>query len=268
MDFLHQIKISLVFYWRAYRFLDSHDLWRLLILPAIINLIISIVVVVVAIRTSGYIVQLFLSNLQFNSQDPDMLRFIEGLLMVIIRATVFFLYLKIYRYLIIILLAPIYAYISSKVQTIATGKNRIPCAKMYLMDCTRGIQIGMRNFLLEAVLSTLIIVISFLLAWTIPLAPLVILILESFFVGYSFMDYRNEHFGMSKKESHKLIMKYPGLVIGNGLFFNIFLLIPIIGVLFAPVFGLVASGLSIDHLEKRKKLLCNSNQSTLMMANS
>lgn len=268
MDFLHQIKISLVFYWRAYRFLDSHDLWRLLVLPAIINLIISVVVIVVAIRTSGYIVQFFLANLQFNSQDKDILRLIEGLLMVIIRATVFFLYLKIYRYLIIILLAPIYAYISSKVQTIATGKKRIPCAQMYLMDCTRGIQIGMRNFLLEAVLSTLIILISFILAWIIPLAPLVILLLESYFVGYSFMDYRNEHFGMSKKESRKLIMKYPGLVIGNGFFFNIFLLIPIIGVLFAPVFGLVASGLSIDHLEKRKQLLCNSNQSTLMMADS
>ena len=211
---------------------------------------------------------LFLANLQFNTQDRDILRLVEGLLLVIIRATVFFLYLKIYRYLIIILLAPIFAYISEKVQTIVSGQTRKPSARMYINDCTRGITIGLRNFLIEALLSTLIIFVSFILAWIIPLAPLLILLLESLFVGYSFMDYRNEHFGLSKKESRKLIARYPGLVIGNGLIFNILLLIPIIGVLFAPVFGLIASGLSIDYLEKRKQLLCNSNQSTLMMADS
>ena len=268
MDFLYQIKISLNFYWRAYRFLDAHDLWRLLVLPAIINLCISVVVVVVAIRSSGYIVHLFFEHLQFSTQNREMLRFLEGLLLIIVRATVFFLYLKVYRYLIIILMAPVFAYISTKVQTILSGPTRKPCARMYLMDCTRGVQIGLRNFMIEAVISTLIIVISFILAWIIPLMPILILLLESFFVGYSFMDYRNEHFGLSKRESHKLIIRYPGLVIGNGLFFNIFLLIPVIGVLFAPVFALIASGLSIDHLEKRKHLLCNSNQSTLIMADS
>jgi CysZ protein len=268
MDFLHQIRTSLIFYWRTYRFIESHALWRILILPAIINLFISIVIIIVAIRTSGYIVHLFMENMQFNSPDRSMLKFIEGLLMVIIRAMVFFLYLKIYRYLIIILLAPIFASISSKVQIIATGHSRKACTRTYLMDCSRGIQIGIRNFFIEAVLSAVIIVVSFIISWIIPLAPLLILIIESYFVGYSFTDYRNEHFGLSKKESRKLMNNYPGLVIGSGLFFNIFLLIPIIGVLLAPAFALIASGLAIDHLEKRKQLLCSSDQSTLMMADS
>ncbi len=268
MDFLHQIKTSLIFYWRTYRFIETHALWRILILPAIINLFISIVIIVVAIRTSGYIVHLFMDNIQFNNHDKSFLKFVEGVLMVMVRAMVFFLYLKIYRYLIIILLAPIFASISAKVQVIATGHSRKSCTRMYLADCSRGIQIGIRNFLIEIVLSTTIIVVSFVISWIIPLAPLFILVIESYFVGYSFTDYRNEHFGMSKRESRKLMNTYPGLIIGNGLFFNIFLLIPIVGVLLAPAFALIASGLALDHVEKRKQLLCSSDQSTLMMADS
>jgi len=268
MDFLHQIKTSIRFYGRAFRFLDNHNLWHLLILPAIINIIISVVIVIVAIRTSGYIVDLFFENLTPASKDQEVLSLVHGLMMVIIRATVFFLYLKIYRYIILISMAPIFASISSKVQIISTGHKRKSCTRMYLMDCTRGMQIAFRNFLIEAILSSFIILIAFVIAWIIPLAPLMILVLESWYVGYSFADYRNEHFEMSKKESRKLIWEYPGLVLGNGLCFNILLLIPIIGVLTAPVFGLIASGLSINHLEKRKEILCNSNQSTLIMADS
>lgn len=268
MDFLHQIKTSLVFYWRAYRFIDTHDLWRLLIWPAIITLCITVVIVVVALRTSGFIVNQFLAHLQFDNQDKDILKVIEGLIIVTIRALVFFFYLKIYRYLILILLAPVFTSISLKVQTIATGKIRKPTAKMYLLDCGRGIQIGLRNFLLEVVLSTLIMAAAFITAWMIPLAPLMILILESYFTGYALTDYRNEHFGLSERKSRRLMHNYPGLIIGNGLFFNIMLLIPILGTLFAPAFALIASGLAMDYLEKRKQILCSSDQSTPMMAGS
>ncbi len=268
MDFLHQIKTSVLFYWRTFRFIESHNLWKILVLPAIINIIISAVIVVVAIKTSGYIVDLFFENMKPASHDQEILSLVHGVMMVIVRATIFFLYLKIYRYIILISMAPLFASISNKVQVIATGHKRKSCTRMYLMDCTRGMQIALRNFLIEALLSTIIIVVSFIIAWIIPLAPILILILESWYVGYSFADYRNEHFDMSKKESRKLMWTYPGLVLGNGLFFNILLLIPIIGVLFAPVFALIASGLSINHLEKRKEILCNSDQSTLIMADS
>jgi CysZ protein len=106
------------------------------------------------------------------------------------------------------------------------------------------------------------------IAWIIPIAPIVILLLESYFMGYSMADYRNEYFGIKSKESRKLINKYFGLTIGNGMLFNFLLLIPLLGVLFAPTFALVSSGLSINYLEKRKSVLWNSDQSTLMMAKS
>lgn len=263
MDFLHQIKLSFLFYWRTFRFIDTHNLWKLLIMPAIINLIIAILIIVFAVKTSSIIVEYVLVNFQPTSPDRVVHSFIEGLILVMIRAFVFFLYLKIYRYFALILLAPLFAFISSKVQTIATGQSGTNCTSKYILNCTRGVRIAVRNFLIEIILSTLIVVITFLIGWILPLAPIAILLLESYFMGYSMADYRNEQFNISARESRKLINKYSGAVIGNGLIFNFFLLVPLLGVLFAPVFALIASGLSINYLEKRKRILCNSDQSTL-----
>lgn len=268
MDYLHQIKLSFTFYRRTFRFIDTNNLWRLLILPAIVNLIIAFLIIVFAIKTSGFIVDYILANFQLTSSDHSLHSLVEGFLMVVIRAFVFFLYLKVYRYLTLILLAPLLYIISSKVQLIDSGMPNTLCTSKFFMDCSRGIKIALRNFFIEITLSTLIIAISLLIAWIIPLAPLVILFLESYFMGYSMADYRNEYYNMNSRESRKLINSYFGLVIGNGLFFNIFLLIPVLGVLAAPAFALISSGLSINYLEKRKSILCNSNQSTLLMAES
>lgn len=266
MDFLHQIKVSFHFYWRAYRFIESNNLWRMLIIPAAINLIITFVIIIFAIKTSGFIVAYFFENFQFTTDDPTFQSFVEGLLMVLIRALVFFLYLKLYRYLILICMAPSFAVISAKVHALDAGVSKTPCTSKYLLDCTRGIRIAILNFALEISISTFVIAVSFLIAWIIPIVPLLILLLESYFVGYSLADYRNEYYEMSSRDSRKLINSYLGLTCGNGFFFNLFLLIPVFGVIFTPTVALIASGLSLNHLEKRKSILCNSDQSTLTMA--
>ncbi len=268
MDFLYQIKLSFLFYWRAFRFIDGHNLWKLLIIPALITLIITIIIIVFAIKTSGIIVDHILTNFQLTSPDRSVHKFIEGTLMVVVRTGVFFLYLKAYRYLILVLLAPIFAIISSKTQIIDSGQHGPSDTKKYLWDCCRGVALAVRNFIIEIIASTLIIAISLIVSWIIPLAPLFILLLESYFMGFCMADYRNEHYNLGIKESRKLNHHYFGLVLGNGFFFNLFLLIPILGVLFAPTMALVASGLSINHLEKRKSILCDSDQSTPLMAKS
>ena len=268
MDFLYQVKISFRTYQRTFRFIDTHNLWKLLVIPALINLILAFLIIIFAIKTSRVVVEYVLLNFQITTSDMSIHSFIEGLLMVIIRACVFFLYLKIYRYMMLIALAPSFAILSSKVQTIDSGHPKASCASKYLLDCSRGIKIALRNFVIEIVLSTLIIAISLVIAWVIPLAPIAILLLESYFMGYSMADYRNEYYGLKSRESRKLINNYFGLVLGNGFLFNLLLLIPLLGILFAPTFALVSSGLSINYLEKRKSIICNSDQSTLLMAKS
>ncbi|NJN25212.1 MAG: hypothetical protein HC819_04150 [Cyclobacteriaceae bacterium] len=266
MDLLSQIRLSLKSYWRAFRFIDDHNLWTLLIIPAVINMILTLIMIIFAIRTSRLVVDFVLQHFQITTPDATMHHLVEGLIMVIVRAFVFFLYLKVYRYLMLIALAPTLAILSSRVQTIDFGPAKTSCTSKYLLDCSRGIKIALRNFMIEIVLSTFIIALCLVIAWAIPLAPIAVLLLESYFVGYSMADYRHEYFGISSRESRKQINNYPGLVVGNGLWFNLLLLVPLLGILFAPTFALVASGLSINYIEKRKSESCKSNQSTLMMA--
>ena len=268
MDFLHQIKLSFKFYWRAFRFIDNNNLWKLMVIPGIVNLVTAILIVIFAIKTSGIIIDSFLQNFETANSDQAIHSFIEGLLFLVIRASVFFLYLKVYRYISLISLAPLFAFISSKVQAIDADGIAAPCTSKYLLNCTRGIRIAVRNFVLEVFLTILVLVLFFLITWILPLAPIAILVIESYFMGYAMADYRNECFNLSIRESRKVINTYLGLILGNGLFFNFILLIPLLGVLFAPVLALVASGLSLNYVEKRKSIQCNSDQSTLMMAKS
>ena len=96
-------------------------------------------------------------------------------------------------------------------------------------------------------LNILIYLALLLLSLTIPLfSPafvLLVFILESFFFGASMLDYRNEYFQLSVKSSFNEIFKHKGLVLGNGLALNLFILIPFVGVLFAPSFALIAAGI-------------------------
>jgi CysZ protein len=252
MDFLYQIKTSVLFYYRSYRFVDNHNLWKIFILPAVINLIISIAIVIVAIRTSGYVAQLVFENMKPPSEDKEVLSLIHGVLMVIVRATIFFLYLKIYRYLILLTMAPLFASISTEDTDNCHRPKAEDMHKNLPGGLQQGIQIALRNFLIEATLSTTIIVVSFIIAWLIPLAPVLILMLEAGMWDIRSLIIENEHFALSKKESRKQMWTYPGLVLGNGLMFNILILIPIIGLLFAPVFALVSSGFPSTILKKEE----------------
>jgi CysZ protein len=138
----------------------------------------------------------------------------------------------------------------------------------FLADCTRGMRIAFKNFFIELFITIGILIFSLLIGWLLPIAPLAILVIESYFFGYAMIDYRNEYYDIPRSESHEMITDHPGLAIGNGLFFNLSLLVPLLGILFAPVIALIAAGLTVNYVEKRKEILCPSNQSILSMAKS
>jgi len=266
MQFLREIQLSIKFYWRSLRFIDQNNLWHILIIPALLHLMLAICIAFLAWSTSDMFLDWFRSNFIIGESKTGIHALMEGVISLAIRGSVIFLYLKIFRYGVLILFAPMMTYLSGRIQTIDHSLQKPHGFKMYVTDCTRAIRIAMSNFLQEIVLTFFILVFSILITWLFPVAPLFILLVESYFFGYSMADLRNEFFNMSIDDSKSLISEHRGLVIGNGLFFNFLLLIPLIGVLFAPTFSLIASGLSFNYVEKRKNILCASDPSTLIMA--
>ncbi len=266
--FLHEIQLSLRYYWRAIKFIEKNNIWRPLLLSAVLNLTAAAATGWLAWKTSGYIVSSMIGQMDFNEGQSSFFLFIESVLLIGVRASIFFLYLKVFKYLILILYAPLFTFISGHIQSIAHQQTYEFHWQKYFADCLRSMRIAGRNFIVELALTIGVLFIAILITWLAPLAPLVILILESYFFGYCMADYRSLFLNISEQDSRQIIHTHRGLVIGNGLFFNLSLLIPLFGILFAPLIALIASGLSINCAEKRKSILCPSSQSTLIMAES
>jgi CysZ protein len=104
------------------------------------------------------------------------------------------------KYIVLILLSPLFAYISEKTEEIITGNNYPFNMGQFLKDVLRGMGITLRNMFLE----TLLILAGGILTFFIPvLSPLVLLALflvNSYFMAFNFFDYAVERkkMGVSK----------------------------------------------------------------------
>jgi CysZ protein len=118
----------------------------------------------------------------------------------------------------------------------------------------RGLGITLKNLIKELAF-TLPLYLLALIPLITPFSTLAILLIESYFVGFSMIDYRNEFRRLSAGESNRIIKQHRGLAIGNGLAFNLLLLIPVLGVLLAPPLGAVAAGIAANQvLDKEPNL--------------
>ena len=120
----------------------------------------------------------------------------------------------------------------------------------YCFCSFRGIEFAIRNFALDILVTLALLLISILILWILPLIPILILIVESYFFAMVLMDYRFEMDGTRINESIRKCRNLPGIPIGIGLIFNLTLLIPLLGVIFGPIIAFLAAQESINGLEK------------------
>jgi CysZ protein len=222
-----------------------------LIIPAILSLGVAVFVAWVAWKTSEDVIINLLSifNLrQFSGFLGDMIDFMFRM---VIRGLTLFLYLKIFRYLLLIVLSPSLHWISGKIQSIALRESHEFIFKRYFKHVLRSMEIAVLNFIRDILLTAVVVVVSIIITWLAPLAPFAIFFVESYFFGYTMIDYRNLYFNMSIKESGAVIQRNSGLALGNGICFNLILLIPVIGIMLGPTLALIAAGISIDEAENK-----------------
>jgi CysZ protein len=122
--------------------------------------------------------------------------------------------------------------------------------KQFTTDIVRGIRIALRNLLWQTVYVVSILILSFipLIGW---IAPLVALLLECYYFGFSMLDYSSERNKLSSSQSIEFIGRHKGLAIGNGMIFYIMHLLPFVGWLLAPSYAVIAATISL--LSARKK---------------
>ncbi|BDD09124.1 hypothetical protein FUAX_15560 [Fulvitalea axinellae] len=238
-------------YKRAYIFLKGNRLGSWLVWPALANLILFVGLGVGAWFTSGTIVDYFLSL-----WDVDLSEVWSGyvhlFLVFFARITTAFIYLKLYRYIMLILFAPILAIQAEKFQRVIYGGSEKFVFSSFIKEAKRGVVVSVRNLFMELAWTLGLLVLSFAVPILSPVFAVMIFVTESYYFGFSMLDYSWILARMSPKQSYSYIKSRRGLAVGNGMIFNLLLLVPLFGALFGPALALAAALLSLDDNAKAK----------------
>ncbi len=245
-----QFRLALGSYLVAHRFIFKHKIWAYIIIPTLINILLISLIFYGAFRLNDTLKPIIES---WFSKDQGTLSTITSYtIQALVNVILFFLYLLTYKNLVLIILSPFLAILSEKVDALYTDRDFPFNGKQLLLDVWRGVKISIRNTAIELTL----IVLCFVAGLFVPLIgiaiPVVIFLIESFYFGFSMIDYTNERKKLSFTESKLYIRQNKPLAYGIGIVFYLMFLIPIIGWIFAPLYGIVAGTLAVLQNDKTR----------------
>jgi CysZ protein len=80
--------------------------------------------------------------------------------------------------------------------------------------------------------------------------PLLALLVECYYYGFSMLDYSFERKKITVSESIYFIGNHKGIAIGNGLMFYFIQVLPVVGWILAPAYAVVAATLSLHEIKE------------------
>ncbi len=170
---------------------------------------------------------------------------------IIVKILSWFIFGWLNKYIVMILMSPLYAFLSEKVEEKLTGKSFPFSLPQLMIDILRGIAITLRNMFLELG----IILACGLLAF-IPVlnlfVPFILFFVSAYFMGFSLFDYNCERHRMTYKNSIQFMRFNRPYLLGVGSVYNLLSYLPIIGFIVPPVFA--ATGATKTFLQIKKRM--------------
>jgi CysZ protein len=235
-------------YFKAFNFIKTNNLKKYYIIPGLINFLL----VIGFYFFSRYLTENIL-NLINNFLGGDANSFMQLILQFIIYLLIFGVYYLIYKTLILIILSPFLSYISERVESTITNQEFNFSFKDNLYFIKRGIMVTLKSFLRELFFTGIILLLFFVPMINISV-PILLFIVQSYYIGFSFIDYTLERHDYNTGTD---IIRYnPIFFLVNGGLFTLFLFIPVIGIFIAPLVTVVATTTGTLELiaeEKKKK---------------
>lgn len=248
--------IAIQAYFQAHQFIIKHKLWRWILVPGIIYTALFMVGMYFFSQTSSNFIEWIILKTglkqwldQINSRFLGFI-FTMGSLLLWLLLMLF--YFSLFKYIFLIIGSPVFAYLSERTEAIIEGKQYPFSFSQFLKDARRGIVIAARNSLWQTVyvLSILFLSLIPLVGW---LTPILAILVECYYYGFSMLDYSMERHKKSPAESIFFIGAHKGLAVGNGLVFYMMHLLPIVGWILAPAYSVVAATLSMYPLKPSEK---------------
>ncbi|AHB88766.1 hypothetical protein NK55_07370 [Thermosynechococcus sp. NK55a] len=216
-----------------------------MLLPAFLSLLLGVTLIIAAF----WAVQV-VGNYWFVAEEWQWLY--QGFIDILATLLAVFLALIGYQTLIPLVVIPFLGPLLNRVEKITTGQTIEVGWQRDLWNAVVGSWFALR----DAVVQVIFLLLSFL---TGPLQPVVMAIVNSFFLGRGSFDYLLEKHSTSLRERKLLTRAYRPQIYGLGLAQFLGLLIPLVGLVLVPAVGVVAAALLIqDHPPQQQLMAANA----------
>lgn len=238
---LKEIGASFKAYWEAWKIIVDKKLWWYLIIPGAISLFYGLTVGMTAWYWHDDVKKIILSALPFDSDSRILHKLQAGFIGISLATSSVVLY----KYVINVILSPLLSALSRRVEESVVGYHmsyKKESDESAIKDFARATTFGFRNFLKEAGFTIL-----FLLIGLIPplgfLAAILIFLVQALYVGYCNNDFTlSRYFGINGSIDFNRSNRY--MILGNGIVFMLIVMIPVVGLFFAPTLATAAATLS------------------------
>jgi CysZ protein len=245
---LKEIVIAIQSYFKAHSFIRQHRLWKWILIPGIVYTLLFVISMYFFGKSANNVIEWILNithvNAWLHQFNSPLLSFLFVFTTAILWLVLMLFYFSLFKYLWLIVGSPVFAYLSEETEAIMEGREYPFNFSQLVKDIVRGIAIALRNTLWQTVYTVSILILSFIpvVGW---ITPLIALLIECYYYGFSMLDYSCERRGMTAPESIYYIGNHRGLAIGNGVVFYLMHILPVIGWVLAPAYAVIAATLSM-----------------------
>jgi len=252
---LKEIVIAIQSYIEAHHFIRRHRLWKWIVIPGILYMLLFAAGIYFFLISSGNAVEWLREKSGLipwlQKERNPLLSFLFIMIDIMLRFVMMLFYFSLFKYVFLILGSPVFAYLSEKTSSIIEGRDFPFSFQQLMKDAWRGTKLALRNTFWQAVYLFSLVLLSLIpvFGW---ISPLIALFIECYYYGFSMVDYSCERNKLSPAESIDFIAKHKGLAIGNGLVFYLLHGVLFVGWLLAPAYAVVAATLSLYKVQGTK----------------
>lgn len=250
---LKEIVIAVQSWPEAHRFIQTHRLLKWILFPGIIYTLLFIVGMYFFWHSSDNAVSWASRQLRIEpwlqQERNEWLSFFFVMMEMMLRLILLLFYFSLFKYLILIIGSPVFAYLSEKTEAIMEGVDHTFNWKELRKDTYRGIRLALRNASWQSayLLGLLLMSLLPLIGW---ITPIIAVLMECYYFGFSMLDYSFTRNNFSPDQSIKFTGRHKGLAIGNGFLFYLMHL----AIFLAPAYAVIAATLSVHKAKNAEKL--------------
>jgi len=175
---------------------------------------------------------------------------------IIVKILMWYAITRYMKYFVLIILSPLFAYLSERTEEIITGKSYPFKFIQFMKDIVRGIGITIRNMFLETMLMAVGGILSFFIPFLSPIIILALYLINCYFMAFNFFDYAVERKRMNISTSVQYMHTNKLTLLGFGFAYNLVAFIPLLDWILAPISA--ATGAVIADYELPENLRSDS----------